>query len=73
MQSSPEAVDAATVDISFILVPSAANLVEVPQSKPPGPLRRFMPNQLIEKVVFPVRSGGAIDTGNLKISLAVGV
>jgi hypothetical protein len=73
LQSSPKAVDTATIDIGLVFVPSPTNLVEIPEGQPPHPIGWLVSNKLPKKVIFPITSRWSIHRGYLKISITVGV
>jgi hypothetical protein len=69
LQSVPEAVDAATVDVGLVFVPRPPNLVEIAQNQPPHPKRRLVSNELRKEVIFPVASRRAINRGDFEFTL----
>jgi hypothetical protein len=69
LQSVPEAVDAATVNVGFVFVPRPPNLVEVAQDQPTHPNWRLLRNELRKEVIFTVASRRPIDRGDFEITL----
>jgi hypothetical protein len=73
LQSIPKAIDTASIDIGLVLVPSPANLVEIPKSQPSHPTDWLVGNKLPKEVIFPVTSRWPIHRSYLQVSVTVGV
>jgi hypothetical protein len=73
LEDSPEAVDAASIDIASILISCPPNLIKTAKDKPLHPIRRLEGNKLRKEVLFSARSGGPINPRDFEITINVGV
>jgi hypothetical protein len=69
LRSGPEVVDAATIDVCLVLVPSSPNLVAVTKDQPPHTKRWLLSHKLHEEAILPRACIWPIDRHNLEISI----
>jgi hypothetical protein len=69
LKSDPEMVDAATINVWLIFVPSPPDLVEVTENQPPHAKRRLLSHKLREEVVLPRACGWPIARSDFEIPL----
>jgi hypothetical protein len=69
LKSDPEMVDAATINVCLVFVPSPPDLVEVTEDQPPHAKRRLLSHKLREEVVLPRACGWPIDRSDFEIPL----
>jgi hypothetical protein len=70
LKSDPETVDAATINVWLVLVPSPPNLVEITEDQPPHTKRRLMSYKLREEVILPRACGWPINRGDFEIPIS---
>jgi hypothetical protein len=73
LKSDPETVDAATINVWLVLVPSPPDLVEVTEDQPPHTNRRLMNYKLREEVILPRACGWPINRGDFEIPIPRGI
>jgi hypothetical protein len=70
LKGDPETVDAATINVWLVFVPSPPDLVEVTEDQPPHAKRRLLSHKLREEVVLPRACGWPIDRSNFEIPIS---
>jgi hypothetical protein len=69
LKGDPEAVDATTINVWLVFVPSPPDLVEVTEDQPLHAKRRLLCHKLREEVVLPRACGWSIDHSNFEIPI----
>jgi hypothetical protein len=70
LKGDPEMVDAATINVWLVFVPSPPDLVEVTEDQPPHAKRRLLSHKLREEVVLPRACGWPINRSNFEIPIS---
>lgn len=71
MQSIPETDNATPINIGFVLVSSAVDLVEVTKHEPPNPRRRLLGNKLGKEIILLDSGRRSVDGCYLEITIGV--
>lgn len=71
VKGGAEAVDAACINISLVLVSCMVDLIEIARGKPHDPTRKLLSNELGKESIFSRGSSGPIDGSDLEVNLRV--